>query len=509
MQTLANPHARRAGVLLHISSLPNGDFGDDAFRFVDFLAQTQATIWQILPLNMPHFDGSPYQCLSAHAGNPAFISCAHLIGLDLLTGADINTLQANKHALLSLAYQNYKSHKNAVLQQQFARFRKQNAGWLNDFALFLVLRKKYNQTSWITWPQAFKNHQAAALANLKAEHKQEIAEIKFTQFLFFHQWQALKNYANSRGIAMFGDMPIFVAFDSADVWSQPQMFKLDADKNMQVVAGVPPDYFSETGQRWGNPHYNWPAMQADGFRWWLARMRTQSKLFDMLRIDHFRGLEAAWEIPAADDDAVKGSWMLAPGDALLKTLTKRFKNMQLIAEDLGIITPEVDALRQKYQLPSMKILQFAFGGDADNPYLPDNIEPNSVVYTGTHDNDTTLGWYLQLDDETKKNLHEILLQDELQQDVLQLDAVKMQNLQANIPNHLIEMALTSNANIAIIPMQDVLHLDSRHRMNIPGTMVGNWQWQFNWSQLTETHSANIKNMIKTSNRVLEWQPIQH
>jgi 4-alpha-glucanotransferase len=487
---------RRAGVLLHISSLPNGDFGDDAYKFVDYLASIKASIWQILPLNMPHDDGSPYQCISAHAGNPDFISVAHLVGLGLLNTKDINNgnsdtgegRRANIHAACSLAYERYVNQKNTAVQAMYREFCLVHRAWLDDFALFLLLRQQHQKASWHTWPAAFKNHQKAAMATFKKKYAWQISEIKFTQFLFFNQWHALKLYANKQGIAMFGDMPIFVAYDSADVWAQPQMFKLDADKNMPVVAGVPPDYFSETGQRWGNPHYDWQAMQADNFSWWVARMQTQSKLFDLLRIDHFRGLESAWEIPAENDNAMEGAWILAPGDALLKRITKRFKNMQLIAEDLGIITPEVDVLRLKYKLPSMKILQFAFGGNNDNPYLPMNIEANSVVYTGTHDNDTTLGWYLQLNDAAKKHLHELL-----------------QNKLPKMPNDLMAMALNSNANIAIIPMQDILQLDSRHRMNIPGTVLGNWQWRFDWAQLQNTQTEAIKNLIETSKReVREW-----
>jgi 4-alpha-glucanotransferase len=502
MQTAPVLEARRAGVLLHISSLPKGDFGDNAYQFIDFLVQIKASIWQILPLNMTHNDGSPYQCLSAHAGNPAFISIAHLVGLGLLTIAQIDALQSpglsaqnnpdeaayasvkgNIHAACSLAYEKYLRQKNVILQNKYRQFCRNNAYWINDFALFMVLRKKYHERSWNDWPTDIKNRQPSTIAQLRKSHKTAIALIKFTQFLFFLQWQQLKNYANEKGIIIFGDMPIFVAFDSADVWANANQFKLDANKNMQVVAGVPPDYFSETGQRWGNPHYDWDAMQADKFSWWLARMRTQSKLFDWLRIDHFRGLESAWEIPATEETALRGAWILAPGDALLKVLTKRFKNIKLIAEDLGIITPEVNALRLKYKLPSMKILQFAFGNDEDNPYLPANIDANSVVYTGTHDNDTSLGWYQQLDEKAKQHLHDIL-----------------ENPQPNMPTALVSLALMSQANTAIIPMQDILGLDSAHRMNTPGTIAANWCWRFNWPMLTSAHIDTMRQLIANSAR---------
>lgn len=473
--------ARCAGVLLHVSSLPAGDFGADAQKFVDFLADIGAHVWQTLPLNMPHDDGSPYQCLSAHAGNPKFISLEQLAEQKLIKK---DALQGNIHAALGDAYIHYKQHKNLKLQQEFVHFCHENVAWLGDFALFLVLRDKFKHASWNTWPTAYKNKQAAVMARVKKRYAHEIGVIKFTQFLFFRQWQALKKYANKRNIAMFGDIPLFVAFDSADVWAKPHLFKLDSAKNMQVVAGVPPDYFSETGQRWGNPHYNWPAMQRNGFSWWLGRMRTQNRMFDMLRIDHFRGLESAWEVPAASDTAVQGTWVSAPGDALLKTIKARFPHLSLIAEDLGIITAEVDALREKYNLPGMKILQFAFGGDDKNPYLPQNIEENSVVYTGTHDNDTTLGWYQVLDERAKNHLHAVL-----------------KSAQPNMPQALVQLAFETKANIAIIPMQDILGLDEKHRMNVPGTMGGNWQWRFDWDALKTAHIDGIKHAIQQSNRV--------
>ena len=478
---------RSAGVLLHISSLPTGNFGADAYRFVDFLVEIGAHIWQTLPLNMPHDDGSPYQCLSAHAGNPAFIDFSAVVTLGLLTNEDLaekdGALRTNTKALAALAYANYNKHKNADLKQEYTQFCRKNVSWLSDFACFLLLRERYHHASWQTWPTPFKNKQPAAIKQLKQRNAHAISIVKFTQFLFFKQWHALKVYANQNGIAMFGDIPIFVAYDSADVWAKPHLFKLDKSKKMQVVAGVPPDYFSATGQRWGNPHYNWQAMQARGFSWWLARMRTQSEMFDLLRIDHFRGLESAWEIAEHADTAVEGAWVLAPGDALLKTIKKSFPHLQLIAEDLGEITADVNALREKYALPGMKILQFAFGGDDSNPYLPHNIEENSVVYTGTHDNDTTLGWAQQLDEPTKNHVNSVL-----------------GDIHADMPQALIELALASKANMAIIPMQDILGLDGTHRMNTPGTIENNWQWQFDWQQLTPDHSNRIKDAIKSSQR---------
>jgi 4-alpha-glucanotransferase len=490
MSQNSHHQTRRVGVLLHISSLPAGDFGADAYQFVDFLAKIGASIWQTLPLNMPHDDGSPYQCLSAHAGNPMFIGLENLVTEKLLNNEDLTDLQTNRNTLFSKAYIRYKQRKNKKIQKEFISFCHENIAWLGDFTLFLALREKFQHVRWNRWPNAYKNKQPAVMKKVKRRYAFEISVIKFTQFLFFRQWQSLKNYANKNGVAMFGDIPIFVAFDSADVWAKPHLFKLDSSKNLQVVAGVPPDYFSATGQRWGNPHYNWQTMQADGFKWWLGRMHTQQRMFDLVRIDHFRGLQAAWEIPATENTAINGAWVLAPGAALLRTITKRFPDMQLIAEDLGVITDEVDALREQFQLPGMKILQFAFSGKEDNPYLPQNIEENSVVYTGTHDNDTTLGWYQQLDESTKNDVHNVL-----------------NDLQPNMPHALIALALATKANIAIIPMQDILGLDTTHRMNMPGTMQGNWQWRFNWDMLNKENIERIKHAIQHSKRAHKWHSL--
>ena len=479
---------RKAGVLLHISSLPEGTMGLQAQRFIDFLSATGVSVWQTLPLNMPHNDGSPYQCLSAHAGNPAFIDLQQLLQAGYINATDLKIYKADP----TLA-QHQKLFEKAfcIASQQpdtsdyitFKKFCKKHSHWLNDFALFLMLREQFNQTRWNSWPVAYKKRDLKTLNLAKKQHAHAIAVIKFTQFIFFKQWFELKAYANQHHIAMFGDIPIFVAFDSADVWANPDLFKIDKHCNMTVVAGVPPDYFSSTGQRWGNPHYNWRAMQKEDFKWWLARMHTQNSLFDMVRIDHFRGLEAAWEIPATADTAINGKWQVAPGNLLLAAIKKRFKKMCLVAEDLGIITDEVNALRHEYNMPGMKILQFAFGGGDDNLYLPHNVEANSVVYTGTHDNDTTLGWYQQLEENAKKHLHSVLNTDE-----------------PDMPNALIDMALATKADLAIIPMQDILALDSTNRMNTPGTLGGNWVWRFDWPELTPQLQQHFADAVQRSGR---------
>ncbi|PPC81636.1 MAG: 4-alpha-glucanotransferase [Methylotenera sp.] len=488
---------RQAGVLLHISSLPSafytGDLGVESYRFIDFLHEIGAKVWQTLPINMPHADNSPYQCLSAHAGNPDFISLETLQAQGLLTKDDCAGLITSKLALLDKAYvkfsqqsEGWPEHKK--LHQAFTRFCKKQASWLDDFSLFLALRRHFNEAGWSDWPAPYKNRDKETLKQVQAQLAHEVAVVKFTQFVFFSQWIALKQYAAEKNIALFGDIPIFVAYDSADVWAHSDLFKLNADKTTSVVAGVPPDYFSETGQRWGNPHYNWDAMQRDGFGWWVSRMATQNELFDIVRIDHFRGLEAAWEIPSTEETAINGEWVLAPGDALLAAIKQALPEINLVAEDLGIITVEVEALRKKYHLPGMKILQFAFSGTSDNPYLPENISENSVVYTGTHDNDTTLSWYSSLDDHQRGNLHAYLAKNHHDEYV------------PNMPHDLIEMALQTKALLAIVPMQDILELNGQHRMNTPGTVTGNWHWRFGWQQLRPEQKTSIRNGILASGR---------
>ena len=485
-------NSRCAGILLHISSLPSagyvGDLGFEAYRFIDFLQEIGATVWQTLPINMPHADNSPYQCLSAHAGNPDFISLEALQGQGLLTQQDFSGLITNKMPLLAKAYSTFKQSKFKTEQVSFIAFCDKHAHWLDDFVMFLALREKFNQTGWCEWPTTYKHRDAETLKLAKLELATTIAVLKFAQFIFFSQWLKLKNYAGSKQVKLFGDIPIFVAYDSAEVWAQPGLFKLDSNECMTVVAGVPPDYFSETGQRWGNPHYDWQAMAVDGYAWWISRMATQNELFDIVRIDHFRGLQAAWEIPASEETAINGNWVEAPGSELLEAIMKALPNIHLVAEDLGIITSEVDALRHQFNLPGMKILQFAFSGDDDNPYLPEHIDANSVVYTGTHDNDTSLGWYQALD-EASLNCFKVYLRASHEDDY-----------QPNMPDDLIKMALDSNAQLAIIPMQDLMALDSTHRMNTPGTCTGNWHWRFNWQQMSPKQKQTIKTLIARSGR---------
>lgn len=482
------------GVLLHPSSLPSGDFGLDAYRFVDFLQAHGFNIWQTLPLNMPHADGSPYQCLSAHAGNPAFINTDLLIKWLVECGAVSDPVlwqqseqlaineESNKQRLLQRALETLQTSKVNVAIAAFEQFCRVQAFWLDDFALFILLRQQFSACSWSDWPSALKFRDAEALKRMTQQHAKALQEIKFAQFVFFQQWQVLKAYANQRNIQIFGDIPIFVAYDSADVWAHREQFKLDEHGHMTVVAGVPPDYFSATGQRWGNPHYCWERMERDGFGWWLDRIKTQHLLFDLIRVDHFRGLQAAWEIPATEQTAIHGEWQPAPGQALLSAINQAFPDIELIAEDLGIITDEVNALREEFGLPGMKILQFAFDGSPENPYLPERISYNSVVYTGTHDNDTTLGWYSALTNEQREVFHRYV-----------------DNTSPTMPDTLIQIALSVDARMVILPMQDILKLDGKHRMNTPGTIEGNWRWRFSWQAVEEIDLTGLDSWILQRN----------
>ncbi|MEY3807216.1 MAG: 4-alpha-glucanotransferase [Pseudomonadota bacterium] len=483
---------RRAGVLLHITSLPSsgsqGNLGQEAYHFVNFLHDSGVSVWQTLPLGMPHADGSPYQCLSAHAGNPNLIDIDGLVNLGWLQLSEhCESCQGspafNKNCLVEKSYQGFLKRAGRQDWDDFARFCQEKAFWLDDFSLFMVLRNEFNQQCWNQWPEPLKERDPKALKEARHRLMTGIESIKFEQYVFFRQWMALKAYANAQGVLLFGDIPIFVSYDSSDVWANRDIFKLDESGEMSVVAGVPPDYFSATGQRWGNPHYDWKHLKKTGFNWWIERMDTQLEQFDILRIDHFRGLEAAWEIPADEPTAQNGRWVKAPGKALLNAIKAQLGPIPLVAEDLGIITEEVEMLRDEFGLPGMKILQFAFGSGPDNPYLPDHYERNCVVYTGTHDNDTTLGWLQSIDDNERNHIYNYLGNPA-------------------IPLHcaLVQAALASVANLAIIPMQDILELGSEHRMNTPGTTAGNWKWHFQWDQLSHDRASRFSYLVGLFNR---------
>jgi 4-alpha-glucanotransferase len=465
-----------------------GDLGQEAHHFIRFLHDTGISVWQTLPVGITHSDLSPYQSLSAHAGNPNLISIEWLCKQGWLRTRDIpsvfnDSFESNKQYAQLTAFHGFLKRAGNGEQQDFANFCQSKAFWLDDFALFMALRHEFQQQCWNQWPEHYKDRDIKALQEARRRLKTQIDAIKFEQYVFFRQWAELKNHANQHGVLLFGDVPIFVSYDSSDVWANREMFKLDDNGDMTTVAGVPPDYFSETGQRWGNPHFNWHNLQKNGFLWWINRLQTQMGLFDILRIDHFRGLEAAWEIPVSEDTAINGQWVKAPGKDLLNAVKAALGDIPLIAEDLGIITPEVEELRDEFNLPGMKILQFAFGDDSENPYLPSNYQPNCVVYTGTHDNDTTLGWLENLGDDAKYKIA----------DYLGHPNMPMQHA-------LVHAALGSVANLAVIPMQDILELGSEHRMNTPGTAAGNWTWRFHWDQITEERTERLKHLVALFNR---------
>ena len=478
---------RRAGVLLHPRSLPSrfpegGDLGPDAHRFLAFLHASGFSVWQMLPTCPPHDDGSPYQALSVHAGNPCLISLDVLQQRGLLQAGDI---QSEREVALAAAAKRFaqllKSETDTALA--FNCFCDDNAHWLDDFALFIALREAHQHRAWFQWAAPLRQREASALSAQRNLLAERIDAIKFEQFEFYRQWQELHTEAKALDIALFGDMPIFVALDSVDVWAHQELFDLDAEGQPRTVAGVPPDYFSPSGQRWGNPQYDWQRMQQDGFAWWLARIRSQSQYFDLLRIDHFRGFEAYWEIDAKCETAVDGRWVKAPGEALLNAIAEAFPNLPVVAENLGLITPEVEALRHKFNLPGMSVLQFAFDGSRDNPYVPHRHSQLDVVYTGTHDNDTTLGWHRQLDEVTRARVDDYLGYP-----------------REAMPRPLVRAALASVSHLAIIPMQDLLELGSEHRMNMPGTKEGNWRWRFDWQQVDDALHGRLHHYLKLYGR---------
>ncbi len=483
---------RRAGVLLHITSLPgdgtNGDLGFEAYRFVDFLASCGFSVWQTLPVVPAAPDGSPYQSSSAHAGDSRLISVASLAEEGWIDPRDVHCALSDVSSrceLLRWAHIGFNRYAEEQDRTALSQFSQDNAYWLDDYVLFQALHEE-QLGPWWEWPDALLLRKPQALAEARARLSARLDELRFEQFVFFRQWRRLHDYARSKGVRLFGDIPIFVAHDSAEVWAHPEYFQLDDHGHTTVVAGVPPDYFSELGQRWGNPLYLWEVMQADGYSFWVDRMRTQLRLFDLVRIDHFRGFEACWEIPAAEPNAIHGRWVAGPGDALFDRLRQEFGELPLVAEDLGVITEEVRGLRDRQAMPGMKILQFAFSGGPDNPYLLFNHPENSVVYTGTHDNDTTLSWYQGLSDAERAWVDENLGRS-----------------RDPMPWPLIHWALISPARLAIVPMQDVLGLGESHRMNLPGTTSGNWQWRFDWHQLPKDLQERLRRRIEMSGRVAD------
>ncbi len=469
---------RTSAVLLHITSLPGpfhkGVLGLEARSFIKHLSESGFRTWQFLPLGPTHGHGSPYESLSSFAGNPDLLDLRECVERGWLSENDLSSCDtAQLHEALRYNAGNQfwqQVEVNAALAEKVDDFSKKNSYWLEDYALFFALKCVFRDRAWWQWPQELRDRKRKALKSAGLEHIKQIKQAVFEQYLFDCQWQELKEFAESHAVQLFGDLPIYVAHDSADVWANREYFTINKLGLCDEVAGVPPDYFSETGQRWGNPLYHWDQLQADGFRWWVQRVQRQLERMHMLRIDHFRALESFWVIPGESEDGIVGEWRKAPGEALLQTLTDQLGKLPLIAEDLGIITDEVTALREKFELPGMKILLFAFGGDDDNPYLPENHGQNSVVYTGTHDNDTTLGWFNQAEPHVRNHVLTVLQANE-----------------HDMPWALIECAMASSAKMAVIPMQDLLELGTEAKFNTPGTLDNNWCWRMNY--MPETGSS--------------------
>ncbi len=440
---------RRAGVLLHPTSLPAGRLDDDALRWLDFMSASGLSVWQMLPMAIPDRERSPYHSCSAFAADPMLFPPTPSPG-----------------------------------DAELARFRRRAGAWVEDFACYCVLQRQYPGVSWDRWPSQYAHRSADALDEFRHRHRQSIEDIVAEQCRLDEAFAALRRQATQRGILLFGDVPIFVAYQSADVWANPGNFLLDEDLRPRWVTGVPPDYFSTTGQRWGNPHYDWERLAETGFDWWLRRFDRQFDWFDIVRLDHFRGLESAWMIDADQETAAIGHWSKTPGDRLLETLGRRHPGLPVVAEDLGIITEEVRALRQRHGLPGMVVLQFAFDGSPDNPHLPANIQPDCVVYTGTHDNDTTAGWFEGLEPRVRAQVFESLQQAPT----------------GDIARLLWRVALGSRACLAMAPLQDLLGLGSEARMNVPGVATGNWSWRFDWDDIPGGLAARIRAEVVAAGR---------
>jgi 4-alpha-glucanotransferase len=505
---------RASGILLHPTSLPGaygvGDLGAQARAFADFLAESAQTLWQVLPLGPTGYGDSPYQCFSAFAGNTLLISPARLVEDKLLDDSDLADaprFDADrvefgeaikfKNKLLRRAFENFKRATSVALRTEFEAFTEREASWLEDYALFRALKDARGGAGWNVWETAVVRRDPLALAAARESLREGMSAHKFYQFLFFRQWAALKDYCHGRGIKIVGDIPIFVAYDSADVWVNRHLFKLNATGSPRVVAGVPPDYFSATGQLWGNPLYDWDARKAEVVAWWIERIRATLRLVDIVRIDHFRGFAASWEIPAGDQTAVRGRWVAAPGADLFAAVNRALGDPPIIAEDLGVITPDVDELRDRFGFPGMRILQFAFSSDATNRDLPHNYHGNVVVYTGTHDNDTTVGWFNSV---AGKNSTRDAAQIERERKLC-LDYLDTEG--AQIHWDFIRAVLSSVADTAMIPLQDVLGLDNRARMNLPASTGGNWSWRFPSSALTAETRTRLRKLTKLYGRATQ------
>ena len=502
---------RTAGILVHPTSFPSaygiGDLGREAFEFIDFLSDSGQHLWQVLPLGPTGYGDSPYQCLSAFAGNPLLISPDKLVEEDFLDEEDLKPLprlaaeRVNfgkvieyKKRILDRAYERFKNTTDTSLRTDFLAFCQRAASWLDDYALFRVLKDEHGGNSWDKWEPAYAQRDAAALSLMSDLHRERIEAEKFVQYLFFKQYAALKNYCGEKRISIIGDMPIFVAYDSSDVWTHPEYFKLNETGVPTVVAGVPPDYFSATGQLWGNPIYDWEYMIKDNFSWWIDRITHALETTDIVRIDHFRGFAACWEIPYGEKTAQNGRWVETPGKEFFSALINAHPDVPIIVEDLGVITPDVEALRDGFGFPGMRILQMAFRSDSCNIDLPHNYIPNCVVYTGTHDNDTIVGWFHSKPGEGSTR------------DAQQIESERktclryLRSTGKEIHWDFIEAACASVAGIAIVPLQDILGLGSKARMNLPASQEGNWLWRYKEGALTKEIAERLKELTDLYSR---------
>jgi 4-alpha-glucanotransferase len=484
---------RSSGMLLHPTSFPGpygiGDLGPFAYRFIDYLAETGSKLWQVLPLGPTSYGDSPYQCFSAFAGNPYMVSPDFLMQEGLLTIEDLSDMphwEPNrvdfgliyqwKPKLLDKAFVHFEQSASDQLRSEWAEFRQSNAAWLDDYALFMALKDANGGVAWNEWPAPQRDRDPQTLAEARSQFADNITRQQFRQFLFFRQWNALRKYANEKGIQVIGDIPIFVAMDSSDAWANPGLFYLDEAGKPTLVAGVPPDYFSPTGQLWGNPLYRWDVHKASGFAWWIERIRATLTTVDIVRIDHFRGFAGYWEVPGDAPTAQIGRWVPGPGIDLFIAIRDALGNLPIIAEDLGEITPDVIELRNTLGLPGMKILQFGFSGP-DNPFLPHHYPENCVVYTGTHDNDTALGWYRTCPHNERDFYHRYLGRDN-----------------ANVPGDMIRAIWSSVAIFAIAPLQDFLGMGTEGRMNFPGKVGGYWAWRMDESHLSDWLKGRMKEL---------------
>ena len=506
------PFTRSAGILLHPNSLPGrfgmGEIGPEAHRWLAHLNSMSQKLWQVLPLGPTGYGDSPYQTLSTFAGNTMLISFDSLQDEGLLREEDLKDfpLCPESHVdygpvliarsrILDKVAKSFARRASPALKAGWMQFCEKESHWLNDYTLFCALKKEYGGGPWVQWPEDLRQRQTSAILEAKKKHSVEMKYSTILQFLFFHQWNSLRQEAKKRGISIIGDIPIFVAHDSADVWCRPELFFMEKDGQPSVIAGVPPDYFSQTGQRWGNPLYRWEMHEKENFTWWIARLKSSLELYDTVRIDHFRGFAAYWEIPAHEKTAVRGHWVPGPGRKLFDAAHKVLGSLPILAEDLGVITPEVDALRDDLNFPGMRILQFAFGDDPKaESFRPESYPANCAVYTGTHDNDTTVGWYQsEPGKDSTRNADQIRREQHNARTYLSCDG-------SQIHWDMIGLALRSPANTAIYPLQDVLGLGSTARMNVPGREEGNWSWRFQWNQLTPQVEQHLHRLTLEANR---------